>query len=44
MADEIAFLLEGNIRFKGAIQTLKTDTAQSDLEHAIAVLLEKNHV
>ena len=44
MTDEIVFLLEGNIRFKGAIQTLKSDTKQSDLEHAIAVLLEENHV
>ena len=44
MTDEIVFLLEGNIHFKGAIQTLKTDTGQADLEHAIAALLEKNHV
>ena len=44
MTDEIVFLLEGNIHFKGAIQTLKSDTKQHDLEHAIAVLLEKNHV
>lgn len=43
MTDEIVFLLEGNIHFKGAIQALKTDTEQTDLEHAIAVLLEKNH-
>ncbi len=43
MTDEIVFLLEGNIRFKGDIQTLKTDTKQSDLEHAIAILLESNH-
>ncbi len=44
MTDEIVFLLEGNIHFKGDIQTLKKDTGQSDLEHAIAALLEKNHV
>ena len=44
ITDEIVFLLEGNIHFKGAIQTLKNDTRQSDLEHAIAALLEKNHV
>ena len=44
MTDEIVFLLEGSIYFKGAIQTLKADTKQADLEHAIAALLEKNHV
>lgn len=44
MTDEIVFLLEGKIHFKGAIQTLKTETAQSDLEHAIAVLLKNSHV
>ncbi len=44
MTDEIVFLLEGNIHFKGAIQTLKKDTQQNDLEHAIAALLEKNNV
>lgn len=44
VSDEIVFLLEGNIKFKGAIQQLKADTGQSDLEHAIAVLLVKDHV
>ncbi|NNK80569.1 MAG: ABC transporter ATP-binding protein [Flavobacteriales bacterium] len=44
MTDEIVFLLEGNIHFKGAIQELKTDTGQADLEHAIAVLLKGSHV
>jgi Cu-processing system ATP-binding protein len=44
VSDEIVFLLEGNIKFKGAVQKLKADTGQSDLEHAIAVLLEKDHV
>lgn len=44
MADEIIFLLDGNIRFKGSIQTLKEDTGQVDLEHAIATLLKKSHV
>lgn len=42
MTNEIVFLLEGNIHFKGAIQTLKTETQQIDLEHAIAALLEKS--
>lgn len=44
MTDEIVFLLEGKIHFKGLIQKLKQDTQQKDLEHAIAVLLEKSHV
>lgn len=44
MTDEIVFILEGNIYFKGAIQTLKEDTNQDNLEHAIAVLLKKNYV
>ena len=44
MTDEIIFLLEGNIYFKGAIQALKRDTGKNNLEQAIAVLLEKNYV
>ena len=44
MTDEIVFLLEGKIHFKGAIQKLKMDTNQDDLEHAIATLLERNYV
>jgi Cu-processing system ATP-binding protein len=44
MTDEIVFLLEGNIHFKGAIKALKEDTRQEDLEHAIAALLKKDHV
>ena len=44
MTDEVVFLLEGKIRFKGLIQKLKQDTNQNDLEHAIAVLLEESHV
>lgn len=39
MADEIVFLLEGEIHFKGSSSQLKEQTAQSDLEHAIAVLI-----
>ena len=44
MADEIVFLLEGNIHFKGPIHLLKKDTGQVDLERAIAALMEKNYV
>lgn len=43
MSDEIVFLLEGNIYFKGTIDALKTKTGQVDLEHAIANVLEENH-
>lgn len=43
MSDEIVFLLEGKIYFKGSVEELKTRTSQSDLEHAIANVLEVNH-
>lgn len=39
-ADEIIFLLEGKIYFKGSSTVLKAQTGQSDLEHAIANLLK----
>ena len=40
MADEIVFLLDGKIYFKGSADTLKTQTKQHNLEHAIASLLQ----
>jgi Cu-processing system ATP-binding protein len=40
LADEIVFLLEGNIYFKGTISELKAKTNTADLEHAIAAILE----
>jgi Cu-processing system ATP-binding protein len=43
MADEIVFLLEGNIHFKGKVEELKVKTGQKDLEHAIANILTVNH-
>jgi Cu-processing system ATP-binding protein len=43
VSDEIVFLLEGKIYFKGTIQDLKTKTKQPDFEHAIASILTKNH-
>ncbi len=43
VSDEIVFLLEGQIYFKGTIQDLKTKTNQPDFEHAIASILTKNH-
>ncbi|MFK7811604.1 MAG: ABC transporter ATP-binding protein [Maribacter sp.] len=38
VADEIVYLLEGKIYFKGSIDELKTKTNQTDLEHAIAAI------
>lgn len=40
LADEVVFLLEGNIHFKGTIADLKSTTETADLEHAIATILE----
>ena len=42
VADEIVFLLDGKIYFKGSSRDLKKQTGQPDLEHAIAVLMKKN--
>lgn len=38
VADEIIYLLEGSIYFKGSIDELKTNTGQTDFEHAIAAI------
>ncbi len=38
MADEIVYLLEGNIYFKGTIHELMAKTEQNDFEHAIAAI------
>lgn len=43
VANEIVFLLEGKIYFKGTISALKTQTNQPDFEHAIASILTENH-
>ncbi|MBT8258718.1 MAG: ABC transporter ATP-binding protein [Bacteroidia bacterium] len=40
VADEIVFLLEGKIYFKGSVEELKKNSNQSSLEHAIAHLLK----
>ncbi len=40
IADEIVFLLEGNICFKGSVEALKKQSNQNTLEHAIAHLLK----
>ena len=41
IADEIVFLLDGKIYFKGSVDQLKKETKQSNLEHAIANLISK---
>ena len=38
IADEILYLLEGEIYFKGSIDTLMEQTRQNTFEHAIAAL------
>ncbi|HZW62219.1 MAG TPA: ABC transporter ATP-binding protein [Flavobacteriaceae bacterium] len=43
VSDQIVFLLEGKIYFKGTIAELKTKTHQPDFEHAIASILANNH-
>ena len=43
VSDEIVFLLEGKIYFKGTINALKSKTKQPDFEHAIASILTDNH-
>jgi Cu-processing system ATP-binding protein len=41
LADEIVFLLEGEIRFKGTIQSLLKDQKETKLERAIAELMSE---
>ena len=43
VSDEIVFLLEGKIYFKGSISELKNKTKQPNFEHAIASILTDNH-
>ena len=43
IADEIVFLLEGKIYFKGSISELKRKTNQPDFEHAIASILSSSY-
>ena len=44
IADEIVFILDGKIYFKGSIETLKKQTEQKNIEHAIANLMLKENV
>ena len=43
LADEIVFLLDGKIYFKGSIEALKKQTGNPNLEHAIAHLISKQY-
>ncbi|NNC70732.1 MAG: ABC transporter ATP-binding protein, partial [Flavobacteriaceae bacterium] len=43
VADEIVFLLDGKIYFKGSIHELQKATKQENLEQAIATILAKEH-
>ncbi len=43
VSDEIVFLLEGEIYFKGTISALKNKTKERDFEHAIASILNNNN-
>ena len=44
MADDIIFLLEGKIYFRGDVPALKEEVKEDKLEEAIAALLINNHV
>ena len=44
LADEIVFLLDGKIYFKGGVSKLKEQTNEKDLEHAIAQLISKQQI
>ncbi|NER14706.1 ATP-binding cassette domain-containing protein [Leptobacterium flavescens] len=43
IADEIVFLLDGKIHFKGTVSDLMKQTGQQNLEYAIANILTDNH-
>ncbi|MDQ7918350.1 ABC transporter ATP-binding protein [Mesonia sp. MT50] len=43
VSDEIVFILEGKIYFKGNLSQLREKTGEQDFERAIAHLLKKNH-
>lgn len=43
LADEVIYLLEGSIYFKGSTNALKQQTGQDDFEHAIAAIALAAH-
>lgn len=44
MADEIVFLLDGKVYFRGSLPTLKASFGATDVEHAIANILREKHL
>lgn len=44
LADEIVFILEGKVYFKGELNELNRETGQKDLLHSMAEVLSKKHV
>jgi Cu-processing system ATP-binding protein len=44
VTNNLVFLLEGKIYFKGSISELKEKTGEPDFEHAIATLLQQSYV
>jgi len=44
MADDIAFLVEGRLRYAGSVHDLKLETRQLSLERAIAHVMEEDAV
>ncbi|KAA3616138.1 MAG: ABC transporter ATP-binding protein [Calditrichaeota bacterium] len=44
IADQVIFLLDGNIYFNGTVSQLKKQTNHSNLEHAIAEILKETYV
>lgn len=44
LSDEIVFLLEGKIHFRGTVDTLKSTTQTTNFDEAIAQILKPSHV
>lgn len=44
LAEEIVFLLDGKVYFKGTLKQIQEQTQQNSLEKAIATILETEHV
>lgn len=44
VADQVIYLLEGRIYFRGTLEALKEKTGQQNVEHAIAAIAMKQHV
>lgn len=44
LADQIVFILDGKVFFKGTVEEMKLQQDQRDLEHAAAKILEKKSV